>query len=64
MTYKEKLMQERPECVSASYGGGCFGCPDRYGYEAYSDCYENEADDCMTCTECWSREMSEGGEQR
>lgn len=55
MTFREKLMQEHPECVSENYGGGCIGCPKCYGYEEHCNpsCVVSE----VTCTECWDREI-------
>lgn len=32
MTFKEKLMQEHPECVGNHFIGGCEKCPADYGY--------------------------------
>ena len=60
MTYKEKLMLEHPEEVSESAEGGCYGCPDSYGYEDYSDCDGVEDG----CEECWNREIPEEEKRR
>lgn len=56
MTCKEKLMQEHPEWVNPIYYGGCWRCPNEYGYmddPEYCDCNPT------TCTECWNREIPE-----
>ena len=54
MTCREKLAMEHPEEVIEICGGGCVGCPDRYGYA-------DEPDWCKpgdeTCTKCWDREV-------
>ena len=52
MTFKEKLQQEHPECVSDEEEGGCMGCPDSYGYDSYSPCG-------LGCDRCWNREMED-----
>ena len=55
MTFREKLMQDRPEYVNERYSGGCFMCPENFGYEEKFDC----ATAGVNCTECWDREMPE-----
>lgn len=55
MTFKEKLMQEHPDCVSDGYSGGCLGHPHTYGYEIYSIDYCRS----HSCVECWNRETPE-----
>ena len=65
MTYREKLMQEHPDCVNEKiYVGGCKGCPSRYGYESLSDsphvCIGEDIN--QTCRECWGREMEDTDE--
>lgn len=52
MTFREKLAQEHPDCITAFEAGGCKGCPHTYGYEAESPCRK-----MGTCRECWNREM-------
>ena len=60
MTFREKLMQEHPECVGTKYRGGCRGCPEEYGYE------NGTPKICGTrilpCRDCWDREMPEDEE--
>ena len=51
MTFKEKLRDEHPECVSGAYDGGCQACPCDYGYE------DERPDVCPNCYACWNREM-------
>ena len=55
MTFREKLMQEHPEYVDKRYSGGCFMCPENFGYEKKFDC----ATAGVNCTECWDREIPE-----
>lgn len=58
MTFREKLKQEHPRLVGEyadpEWRGGCFLCPDYYGYEAAS-VYKGCRDD-NDCRECWDRE--------
>lgn len=54
MTFREKLAQEHLEEVNEEYFGGCYGCPENYGYEKKFDC----ATAGVNCTECWDREIS------
>ena len=58
MTFREKLMLERPQDVNSVYEGGCCGCPCTYGYEMVenSPCPGDGGDD-DTCTMCWDREI-------
>lgn len=52
MTFREKLMQEHPECIDEHYCAGCIGCPCEYGYEeGYLFC---DIDDCAAC---WNRKI-------
>lgn len=51
MTFREKLMQEHPECVCEDFVGGCNGCPEDYGYEPGFDCA------VVHCHACWDREI-------
>lgn len=61
MTFREKLFQEKPDCVGADYVGGCDGCPAMYGYETREESRENcdgeMVADEKRCTACWDREM-------
>lgn len=55
MTFREKLSMEYPD-RSGPIPGCEKGCPSDYGYapnESRSHCQN------MSCTDCWSREMSE-----
>ena len=65
MTYREKLQQEHPECVSDNYAGGCKGCPSSYEYGP-EDSLSGET--CIAwqksvearkylCRQCWDREI-------
>lgn len=58
MTFREKLMEERPEKVDDRFGGGCSVCPEYWGLEEVSDCSLVGSD----CRACWDREMPEGSE--
>lgn len=54
MTFREKLMKEHPEKVDNDFGGGCYACPDWYGYEE-NRC--NGTFDEEKCRACWDREI-------
>ena len=54
MTFREKLMQDKPLCVSKKYVGGCKGCPFDYVYEEKDDDRVCSGDFCRAC---WDREM-------
>lgn len=56
MTFREKLMQERPENCGRGEGG-CIGCPKNYGYETEKPCVSNFCWESANCTECWDREI-------
>lgn len=56
MTYREKLLEEHPECVSPGYLGGCADCPGDYGYKPPKECYICTGKECR---KCWNREMKE-----
>lgn len=64
MTLREKVAQERPECIGEDYIGGVDGCPCDFDF---LDVDESEMDECpkypkyknsvgMTCFDCWNRE--------
>lgn len=62
MTFKEKLKKEHPEKVGDFHMGGCYGCPDSYGYEECSNfCRLNGVGSRRPCgercTACWNREI-------
>lgn len=56
MTCREKLKIEHPELVDDDRCGGCYGCPDHYGYAEKPDnsiCDPSEEE----CRACWDREV-------
>lgn len=59
MTFREKLKIEHPEEVGTQFIGGCYRCPDNYGYEEYARCSERlpefVGDGCRRCRACWDR---------
>ena len=65
MTYREKLQQEHPECVSDNYAGGCKGCPRTYGYGPEGDlsgatciAWGKSAEAHINlCRQCWDQEI-------
>lgn len=68
MTYREKLQQEHPECVSEEFIGGRKGCPIIYGYGpedqdnkstciGYGKLMSAYVD--VFCRQCWDREIPE-----
>lgn len=59
MTCREKLALERPELVSFQYDGGCYGCPDDYGYLPDPEHCEGYSAYPDKCTKCWDREIPE-----
>lgn len=63
MTFREKLAKEHPERVNDTEIGGCFGCPEIYGYEPHHACIlplSGETFD-QRCTRCWNREIPNNG---
>ena len=60
MTFREKLMQEHPDRTNDHYFGGCFGCPETFGYEELSVCPPPGIPKYDDCAACWDREMPEG----
>lgn len=63
MTFREKLLQERPEMVADVCFGGCCGCPEYYDYEPHCDCIPPLSGETVDerCTRCWDREMLDNG---
>lgn len=60
MTCREKLKIEHPYSVNAKYCGGCFDCPDSYGYLECPDyCEDISISIGKRCTMCWDREIPE-----
>lgn len=59
MTFKEKLAQERPDCIDDEHAGGCMYCPSDYGYEGPDEglCKGNWVGGEGVCRACWDREM-------
>lgn len=58
MTFKEKLKLEHPDMIDSRCGGGCYGCPCRYGYEAVEKglCRTEDRGSLEDrCTRCWNR---------
>lgn len=61
MTFKEKLKKDYPSMVSNSfYGGGCKGCPYKYGYESEKDMPCKKFPGGVTCEQCWNRDIPTG----
>lgn len=58
MTCREKLKIEYPDAVSKSCHGGCYGCPNGYGYLPDPE-YCKHIGDPELCTNCWDREIPE-----
>lgn len=54
MTFKEKLLQDRPDLKFAKPNS--IGCPETYGYASK---HADRWCDSTTCEECWGREMPE-----
>lgn len=60
MTCKERLSVEYPNMVTILAAGGCYGCPDTYGYlPSPSNCPgpDNVFAHCSECDVCWNREI-------
>lgn len=59
MTYREKLLAERPEYVSPRYLGGCQGCPGSIvnGAPTIETCALNGNTSDEACAACWNREI-------
>lgn len=56
MTCREKLAMDRPDCINHDSLGGCYGCPNSYGYlDRPEFCSFTGGDDM--CTRCWDREI-------
>lgn len=64
MTYREKLLKERPDRVGDWFTGGCFSCPGAYWPDAPEPQHGGNCDisgghDGMVCRACWDREIPE-----
>lgn len=57
MTFREKLMQEKPWAVDDCFDGGCCGCPYRYGYEEAAPDFCQDVIIVDRCRRCWDREI-------
>lgn len=55
MTFLEKLKREHPERAGSAPNLVPSGCPQNYGYEQVSSCFQAGGD----CFVCWNREMPE-----
>lgn len=55
MKLREKLAQERPDCVNENFLGGCCGCPENYGWSSYNypSCEGGREE---ICRKCWDQE--------
>lgn len=56
MTFKEKVLEMRPNSRRDVNNGGMVGCPASYGLEKFST---TVCDAQSSCEDCWNREMSE-----
>lgn len=58
MTCREKLAIEHPEKIDPNELGGCWGCPQAYGYLRRPEyCMPVKVDKEKMCTACWDREI-------
>ena len=57
MTFREKLKEERPYFVDNGFGGGCCGCPYKYGYEEAAPDFCRDINIDRRCWKCWDREI-------
>ena len=57
MTYKDKVQEIKPECVTDLGCGGVIGCPSCY-FEMESPCALefNQPWNKKTCSACWNKE--------
>lgn len=55
MTFREKLKQEKPWAVNYGFGGGCCGCPHRWGYEEFAPDFCVGGNTDGRCWRCWDR---------
>lgn len=59
-TFRELLALEHPDAVNETCAGGCFGCPNAYGYEPenkpcpHEHVHQREAKEVL-CAACWDR---------
>lgn len=58
MTFKEWMMENKPERIEDEFCGGVMGCPYDYGLEEREDSIKNCKDKGGEgCNYCWNREM-------
>lgn len=59
MTCREKLKIELPNRVKEEHIGGCYGCPDHYGYASTPEgCHVGDRNPSPEkCYMCWDREI-------
>ena len=62
MTCKEKLAIEYPGLVDDDFMGGCYGCPDDYGYLDVPDYCNHLTWTYECCIKCWDREIPNSDE--
>ena len=59
-TFRELLVLEHPDAVGEEFVGGCYGCPQNYGYEPENKACPHEyvrqqgAKEVL-CADCWDR---------
>lgn len=53
MTFRQKLLKDKPKSVGDSWEGGCELCPYHHGYEEEIYCKEHRG---ISCEDCWNRE--------
>ena len=59
-TFRELLVLEHPDAVREEFVGGCYGCPQNYGYEPenkpcpHEHVHRREAKEVL-CAACWDR---------
>lgn len=59
MTCREKLKMEHPDEIGDNYTGGCFGCPNDYGYleKDMTLCADDNINSEGKCKKCWDIEI-------
>lgn len=61
MTYREKLQKEHPEKVSPEWCGGCYSCPNDYGYCSRTETLCGKTKQFRSnnkkCTKCWDQKI-------
>lgn len=60
MTCKDKITQEKPQCIWPQQPGGVFGCPHMHGLlPKPSWCNDRFQLGPCICEACWNRELEE-----